>query len=119
MARDEPAKSFRELGVPRRAATAMSRLLRGNVTQTMCVLLPDVEYSSAPGTLILARSALIEVLPRLAADFVTGPTGVRGDWANSAVLPLILMEAMNYELISRARANPARAGAAAVQRPDP
>jgi hypothetical protein len=116
MARDEPAEAFRELGMSRHSAKALSRLLRGSVTRTLVALLPDIEHSSAPGGLLIAEAGLIQVLPALAANLVPGLDENR---ANAAALPLIWLHAITFELISRSRANFAVAATAAARRPDP
>jgi hypothetical protein len=118
---DEPAKDFVSRGMSRRAAKALSRLLRGDVANAMCLLLPDVQYSSAPGTLVVARTELATVLPELTRRLVPDMVGMdtTPGWADAAEIPLVWLEAVNHELISRARHDLARAGMAAAARPRP
>jgi len=116
---DEPARAFVQLGIPRRSAKQVSRILQRDVTGWMRVLLPDVEYSAAPATLVTVRAALISVLPRLAWDLMSGTGLASPDLANSAALPVILLEAVNFELLNQARANIAAFGTAATRRPSP
>ncbi|WP_157437998.1 hypothetical protein [Actinomadura latina] len=114
---DEPTQSFMQLGIPRRAAKATSRLLRRDVTDRMCLLLPDAESSVAPGSLIGAQRILIEVVPDLTRDLIKSDAMVFApDVANSSALPLILLEAMIFELVDRAGM---KMGTAAMRRPSP
>lgn len=121
MALDDPAKAFVELGFSRRAAKLVSRLLRGEVATSTRWFLPEIEYSAAPGTLVLTQTNLTKIFPELTRGLVPRTVGMEANphWANAAAMPMPWLEVVNYELISRARANPAMAATAANHRPRP
>lgn len=99
MALDEPTKGFMAFGIPRRTAKSMSHILRGDVTNMMCSTLPGVEHSSAPLSLGIAGMTLVPLLPDVVGDLNPLIDPAR---ATAAALPMILLNAMAFELTSRA-----------------
>ncbi|GII56462.1 hypothetical protein Pth03_48510 [Planotetraspora thailandica] len=96
--KDEAVEAFMELGMPRSAAQSMSTLIRQQVTPTVDRLLPGIERSPAPQSLLLTSTALTQVLPDLTRDIQPGLDSTR---ATSSALPCILMLPMVLELGAR------------------
>lgn len=110
MAGYDPVDSFMQFGVPRDAAKGMLRFLQRTVAPRVCALLPGVEYSVAPGTLVIAQAVLMKIVPDLTGQLI----GVQDAYSergvvSSSVLPLVLLEGVNYELNMRSRKRKGRA----------
>ncbi len=107
----DPVDSFMQFGVPRDAAKEMLTFLQRTVAPRVCALLPGVEYSAAPGALVIVQAVLMKIVPDLTAQLI----GVQDAYSargvvSSSVLPLVLLEGVNYELIMRSRMPKGRAG---------
>jgi hypothetical protein len=100
----DTVKNFMAFGVPRRAARAMAEYLESEVTLGVCALLPDVEYSVAPATMVIARAMLAKLIPDLTGLIAGGGDAFaeRGV-VSSSLLPVILCEGINSGLVERAR----------------
>ncbi|WP_345339536.1 hypothetical protein [Planotetraspora kaengkrachanensis] len=98
--KDESVEAFIALGLPRSSAEWMVGLMRGQVTDTMCDLLPGVEHSPAPQSLLLMSATLTPVLPGLTQALQPGVDDGR---ATSAALSCVLMPPMALELGSRGK----------------
>lgn len=98
--KDEVAWAFRGLGLSRFAARGMSRLLRGEVTDTVCRLLPGAAggVTGAEHWLALASMALPPAFGRLASDLVPG---IDENRANAAALPPMWMVGIAKGLLDR------------------
>lgn len=100
--KDVVAGAFRELGLNRWAAKGMSKLLRGEVTDTVCRLLPGVTDSGPSAARWLTFSAFA-LPPTLGPTAATMVPGVDENRANAATLPTLLMLGIGQGLMDRAR----------------
>ena len=123
MAIDEPTRGLIDMGLGKRDAQSLSELLRGPVASIVSDELPDVEYSAALGVLITARPGLVYFLPKATQVLLGLGTGnVDPTVTLSSVYPVGYLDPVVYELLSRAKANPARDGrfrATLARRPVP
>jgi hypothetical protein len=95
---DDPADNFIEFGIPRSAARAITRVLRTDVTSTVCQLLPGADSATAICWLYFEQLMLLQAGPDLVR---TIEPGLRGPQANAAALHAMFMFPITVELIAR------------------
>jgi hypothetical protein len=100
----DTVKGFMAFGIPRRAAKEMAEYLEREVTWHVCALLPGVEDSVAPATMVIARAVLAKLIPDLTASIAGfGDAFAERGVVSSSLLPVVLCEGINSGLIERAR----------------
>jgi hypothetical protein len=123
MAVDEPTRGLMELGFGRGNAETLASLLRGRVASLVLDELRGVEYSAAAGVLIGARPGLVHFVPRATLSVLDlGDRSVDPVASLASFCPIAYLDPVVYELLNRARANPARDsrfGVILKRRPEP
>jgi hypothetical protein len=109
MAVDAPTRGLMGMGLSKGSARSLSQLLQGQVASGICSELPDVEYSAAPGALIIARPGLMHFIPKATQVLLDlGLGSVDPAMLAASLCPVGYLDPVIHELLTRAKANPAR-----------
>jgi hypothetical protein len=117
---DYSEREFATLGIARHDVHDLSRALRRDVARLARLLLPDIEYSAAPGVLLCTRDALAEIVTSVTRNLMSSEMiQLSPRVISTSTLPVITLTPVVFELTRRVGDNIWYMGVASRARPDP